>query len=89
MTRRDRRVDLQEWILDVGELLAAQRGHAISPSENPSAACQAAVPLSGGRSRSCASRGRKHEAAGVSPGVGSRPCSLAWMPPPGPLPAPR
>jgi hypothetical protein len=32
MTRRDSRAELQKWFLDVDELLAAQRAHAISPS---------------------------------------------------------
>ncbi|MGA2805023.1 MAG: hypothetical protein ABSF89_11635 [Acidimicrobiales bacterium] len=37
MTRRDSRAELQRWFLDVDELLAVQRGHAISPSTVPSA----------------------------------------------------
>ena len=37
MTRRDSRAELQRWFLDVDELLAAQTGHAISPSTVPSA----------------------------------------------------
>ena len=49
MTRRDRRADLQKWILDVDELLAALREHAISSSEKPFAACLAAAPLNRGR----------------------------------------
>jgi hypothetical protein len=32
MTRRDSRAELQKWFLDVDELLAEQREHAISPS---------------------------------------------------------
>ena len=37
MTRSNSRAELQKWFLDVDELLAAQREHAISPSTVPSA----------------------------------------------------
>jgi hypothetical protein len=43
MTRRDSRAELQKWFLDVDELLAAQREHAISPSTVPSARTEPAV----------------------------------------------
>jgi hypothetical protein len=43
MTRRDSRAELQKWLLDVDELLAAQREHAISPSTVPSARSDSAV----------------------------------------------
>ena len=43
MTRRDSRVELQKWFLDVDELLAAQREHAISPSTVPSARTEPAT----------------------------------------------
>jgi hypothetical protein len=43
MTRRDGRAELQKWFLDVDELLAAQREHAISPSTVPSARSEPAV----------------------------------------------
>jgi hypothetical protein len=36
MTRRDSHAELQKWFLDVDELLAEQREHAISPSTVPS-----------------------------------------------------
>jgi hypothetical protein len=36
MTRRNSRAELQKWFLDVDELLADQRDHAISPSTVPS-----------------------------------------------------
>ena len=43
MTRRDSRAELQKWFLDVDELLAAQREHAISPSTVPSARTEPAT----------------------------------------------
>ena len=43
MTRRDSRAELQKWFLDVDELLAAQREHAISPSTVPLATAEPAT----------------------------------------------
>jgi hypothetical protein len=43
MTRRDSRAELQKWFLDVDELLAAQREHAISPSTVPPPSTEPAV----------------------------------------------
>jgi hypothetical protein len=43
MTRRDSRAELQQWFLDVDELLAAQREQAISPSTVPSARTEPAT----------------------------------------------
>jgi len=43
MTRRDSRAALQKWFLDVDELLASQREHAISPSTVPSARAEQAT----------------------------------------------
>ncbi len=43
MTRRDTRAELQQWFLDVDELLAAQREHSISPSTVPSATAEPAT----------------------------------------------
>ncbi len=43
MTRRDSRAELQKWFLDVDELLAAEREHAISPSTVPAASTEPAV----------------------------------------------
>jgi hypothetical protein len=43
MTRRDSRAELQKWFLDVDELLATQREHAISPSTVPQPSTEPAV----------------------------------------------